>query len=320
MCYLQLSNFRTLRCYAENETRPEDEFDGLIQTNRRQIQPIGTRKVVHVDCNLFRSYHDQQHDGGNNEAGRPFRGSSLGVRIQTFQDYVGKHCRNGDVGRGSRRGWRRSLLRHILERRPHFDDALCLNVTHSHFRPRTDVIQLSYPLPPTKQFKFSMKRVVQILGKNDARHFWKCMVLLSFAQSNFEYRERKGVLNCQSNRNTVAMMVCRPCCFFSISSLVLSSVVSRGPRHFLFHGSLACCNKIYGLTIVNQFSCYLALQCTDFKYYRIYLHDNPSNTNKQINQYCYYIWQCNLWACTFETSLFASKQGHNPTWTLPGLL
>ena len=159
---LQLSKFRTLRCYAENETRPEDEFDGLIQTNRRQIQPIGTRKVVHVDCNLFRSYHDQQHDNGNNEAGRPFRGSSLGVRIQTFQDYVGKHCRNGDAGRGSRRGWwRRSLLRHILERererRPHFDACTLSNVTHSHFRPRTDVIQLSYPPPhpPTKQFKFS---------------------------------------------------------------------------------------------------------------------------------------------------------------------
>lgn len=100
-----LSKFRTLRSYCENETRPNDEFDGQMTSNRRSTQPIGTRKVAYVDCCLFRGYNHQSHNGGPAGSGQPFRssgGPTLAVRLATFQNYVGKY--SGDGLYGSRRG------------------------------------------------------------------------------------------------------------------------------------------------------------------------------------------------------------------------
>ena len=39
--YLQLGLFRGLRSYSDNETRPNDEFQGTIRANCRPIQPLG---------------------------------------------------------------------------------------------------------------------------------------------------------------------------------------------------------------------------------------------------------------------------------------
>lgn len=99
----QLGLFRELRCYAENEERPNDEYDGELTSNRRPVQPIGTRKITYVDCDLFCEL------GGGGE--RPFRGggagrpggATLGVRLAAFQDYVSKYSRDGIHG-GSRGG------------------------------------------------------------------------------------------------------------------------------------------------------------------------------------------------------------------------
>jgi len=95
-----------MRCYAENEERPDDEYDGELKSNRRNVQPIGTRKITYVDCDLFRL----SHEFGGEQQQRPFRigggggvgtrrcESSIGVRIAAFQDYVSKHSRDGIHG------------------------------------------------------------------------------------------------------------------------------------------------------------------------------------------------------------------------------
>jgi carbonic anhydrase len=126
-----LNKFRSLRTYCENETRPDDDpFDGEMTANRRPPQPIGTRKVAYVDCALFREHHHVQEDGWRpfrssgvgdgagdgvgrprdvgggggrhgdrvDSGGRPRKQPPAGVRIATFQDYVGKHRRDGVHG------------------------------------------------------------------------------------------------------------------------------------------------------------------------------------------------------------------------------
>ena len=94
-----------MRCYAENEERPDDEFDGELKSNRRNVQPIGTRKITYVDCDLFRLSHEigeQQRPfrigGGGGVGGWRCEGSAIGVRIAAFQDYVSKYSRDGIHG------------------------------------------------------------------------------------------------------------------------------------------------------------------------------------------------------------------------------
>lgn len=91
-----LQMFRELKCYGENETRPDDEHDGEIVINRRPYQPIGARKVIYIDCDQYRDIHEIGD-------GRPFRGinrstiggSSLGLRLAALHNYVSKYSRDG---------------------------------------------------------------------------------------------------------------------------------------------------------------------------------------------------------------------------------
>ncbi|ESO10834.1 hypothetical protein HELRODRAFT_72210, partial [Helobdella robusta] len=48
-----LKKYRELKYYAENETRPDDEFDGQLKTNNRPVQPIGVRKVRQINSQLI---------------------------------------------------------------------------------------------------------------------------------------------------------------------------------------------------------------------------------------------------------------------------
>lgn len=121
--FVQLKKLRGLHTYCENEARPvDDPNDGMLSSNRRPIQPIGTRKVEYVDCLIWREHHQPDDgwrpfrcggvgDGPRNnttECARAGIGSgqldggseqpSGGVRVTSVPNDVSKYCRNGVHG------------------------------------------------------------------------------------------------------------------------------------------------------------------------------------------------------------------------------
>jgi carbonic anhydrase len=76
-----LAAFRELRSYCENEVRPDDESDGLIEHNTRPLQPSGTRRIYTSE-----DHHHDHHMLAGEGYEDPFRQATTFSRGSAFPE------------------------------------------------------------------------------------------------------------------------------------------------------------------------------------------------------------------------------------------